>query len=90
MPQQAKRERVYRWYVEPLNAETNAVVAEMAGDPDENFIEEQDVEGQNLPVPLWRVTFKQMSALRSSRKKLKLRFNCYSQEGNGKIEPSYV
>ncbi len=82
-----KRERKYIWYVQPLDKSTNDILSGMAGE--ENFLENQKVEGTEERVPLWRLPTgrSKLMALRASRAKLGLKFRLFIQEGAGKIRP---
>jgi hypothetical protein len=82
-----KRERKYSWYVQPLDKSTNDILYGMVGE--ENFLENQEVEGVEERVPLWRLPTgrSKLTALQASRTKLGLRFRLYIQEGAGKIRP---
>lgn len=83
-----KRERKYTWYVQPLDKSTNDLLYSMAGG-EENFLENQEVEGTEERVPLWRLPTgrSKLTALRASRTKLGLKFRLFIQEGAGKIRP---
>jgi hypothetical protein len=83
-----KRERDYRWYVEPLDSETNKVIAE--GKWDDSILEGvtcADGSRRNL----WLCDREFIAKLKRSKKALNLKFTIYVQEGrNGSIRHSHI
>ena len=76
--------RAYRWFIEPLNADTNAVIAKEL--PEENaFRGVRDNEGRKHDVWLVGGDARTVRTFVNSRKSAGLRFNVFVQEGNGKM-----
>jgi hypothetical protein len=75
--------RTYTWFVEPLDAYTNEVLAREL--PEENFCRDmlcEDERGRDL----WECKSSFVSFLRRSQKNLHVRFKVYVREGqHGKI-----
>jgi hypothetical protein len=78
------KERVYQWYVEPLDAHTNATVSGMlsAGDACQGI---KCYDGTRRD--LWCCDHQAIAKLRRSRQDLSLKFKIYIKEGGGQIRP---
>lgn len=81
------KERDYRWYVEPLDDDTNKVVGRKKW-------EDSMLEGvrcsDGLRRNLWLCDRDLINALNKSKSSLNLRFRVYVQEGDGEIRPSFI
>lgn len=78
----ARRERKYTWYIEALDSYTNMVVATVVG-ADTNF--SQKICADKRRRMLWEVAPSLLTYIKRSKGDLKLKFNIFVQEGNGKI-----
>lgn len=73
----------YIWYVEPLDAATNRVIAQSL--PAENACHNKGCD-DGVSRDLWRCTHATVSHLTRSAKQLRLRFYIYVQQGqNGPV-----
>ena len=77
-----ERERTYHWFVEPLDATTNAALAREL--PEEDALRDvHDDQGESHNV--YRVGSKTLSFLRNSKSQSGLKFRIYVKEGHGKM-----
>jgi hypothetical protein len=79
---EARKKRSYHWFVEPLDANTNAAISKLVPEVDEivGMHDEKDTVRN-----VYRINGRQLSMLQSSKTQIGLKFNVYVQEGNGKI-----
>jgi hypothetical protein len=72
-----------QWFVEPLDATTNRVIADLLGED----AQEAEVRGLDLPDDtrrnMWRVAFRTIAVLEASRRSLQLHFRVFAQRGPG-------
>ena len=76
-----KKARAYRWYIEPLDSDTNAALAREL--PDEDTLEITDAGGVRRKTYL--IPSRELSKFRRSKNQQGFHFNALSQEGDGKI-----
>jgi hypothetical protein len=81
-----RKSRDYKWYIEPLDLNTNAALARELSE--ENTSEIHDAEGKTRQVYL--IPSKKLSKFRNSKSQAGFRFNVLCQEGNGKIRFSFL
>lgn len=79
----AERKRKYTWFIEPLDAYTNDIVASEF-DADTNFFRNRKC-GDGIRRNLWQVTAKFAKIMDKSRSEKNLDFHILVQEGNGQI-----
>lgn len=77
-----KRKRTYQWFVEPLDADTNAAIAKEL--PEENTLRGAHDDLGDRPN-VYRIGSSMLSFPRRSRSQNNLKFRIYVQEGNGKM-----
>ena len=76
------RERIYQWYVEPLDSATNEALARELPEVDAL----RDVrDDRGILRNVYRVGSRMLSFLRNSRSQAHLRFRVYVREGHGKM-----
>jgi len=82
MPRQT---REYTWYVEPLDTQTNEVIAREA--QSHGLMEERELrpEGSKNPLNMWRCQHLFIERLERSKKQLGIRFKIYNREGSGQL-----
>jgi len=73
--------REYKWYLEPLNGQTNLAISIQL--PEENFCQPACEDGQSHN--LWQCSFQMARSFWESKENSGLHFNIYVQEKNGKI-----
>jgi hypothetical protein len=78
---QDKNNREYKWYIEPLNSQTNSSVSTQL--PAENFCQPACKDGQSHN--LWQCSFQLARSFWESRENSGLHLKIYIQEKNGKI-----
>lgn len=76
------KNKEYRWYVEPLDAHTNEVVAREVG-AERLHLGLPDEDG--IPRNVWECQWPLVNILRRSRKQLNLQFLVFVREGQGKM-----
>ncbi len=77
-----KRSRVYRWFIEPLDAHTNATLARSLPEQDAIYGARDD---QGVKRNVYQVGSRQLESIRKSKGQLNLDFKIYVREGNGKM-----
>lgn len=81
----SKRDRHYRWFVEPLNKRTNETI-DMNSDATVEFRGEQTCSDGQMHR-LWQCERRFIAHLRCNQQSLGLRFKVFVQQDEGKIRP---
>jgi hypothetical protein len=77
-----KRKRTYDWFVEPLDANTNAALAREL--PEEDVL--RDIrDSQGIKHDIYRVGSRKLSYLRRSAFQSNLKIRVYVREGQGEM-----
>lgn len=78
------RNRLYKWFIEPLDAHTNAIIAKELSE-ENAFRGVPDNEGKKRDVWLLGNDAQKVRAFVNSKKALGLKFNVFVQENSGKM-----
>lgn len=76
-----RKRRVFTWYIEPLDLNTNESLARELSE--ENAMEIHDSEG--IPRQVYLIPPKKLTKFRNSKSQGSFRFNVLKKEGGGKI-----
>lgn len=77
-----REKRVYTWFLEPLDSQTNQAIA---GEVPESNLNRGMRCADGRPHNLWECSYKIVAFFWKSKEKMGLRFKIYVKEGGGKI-----
>ncbi len=83
-----ERRRNYTWYICPLDGWTNQVISREIREENAYSEIEVSVQGVCIKKKLWECDFDTLMRVRSSKKRLNLRFKIWVKEGGGIIRPA--